>query len=82
MSEEDQMIRAIAMSLGENVTQETYTEQGASASGTPLVKDDEPLSQEIMNNFAKDILPGCLRLLDILPETVYRVCNLLIAVCQ
>ncbi|RWS15637.1 E3 ubiquitin-protein ligase HUWE1-like protein, partial [Dinothrombium tinctorium] len=40
MSEEDQMMRAIAMSL------------------------------------------GCLRLLDTLPDTVYRVCDLLLAVCQ
>lgn len=74
MSEEDQMHRAIAMSLGENVAEE---EEAVEEN-----RESEPLPKDMMDNFTKDILPGCLRLLDTLPDTVYRVCDLLLAVSQ
>ncbi|RWS28597.1 E3 ubiquitin-protein ligase HUWE1-like protein, partial [Leptotrombidium deliense] len=76
MSEDDQMMRAIAMSLGENVTEED------SEQDVTIVKDDEPLSKQRMDDFTNDILSGCLNLLDTLPDTVYRVCDMLLAVCQ
>lgn len=74
MSDEDQINRAIEMSLGaaESSSAETQTSED----------EDEPMSKQMMDEFTKDILPGCLRLLDTLPETVYRVCDLLIAVAQ
>lgn len=53
--------------------------EGSAKPSTSAV-DDEPLSKEQMDEFTKDILPGCLRLLDTIPETVYRVCDLLNAV--
>ncbi|KAI1287400.1 E3 ubiquitin-protein ligase HUWE1 [Halotydeus destructor] len=73
MTEEDQITRAIAMSLGDGSAAE---EEKADE------KEAEPLTSELIEAFSKKILPGCLQLLDTLPETVYRVCDLLIAVSQ
>ncbi|KAK8782859.1 hypothetical protein V5799_015800 [Amblyomma americanum] len=85
MSEEDQMMRAIAMSLGENVA------GGQGKEGEKVMRDEEeddekvqpeeePADPQVMDCFTENMLPGCLRLLDALPETVYRVCDLLGAV--
>lgn len=74
MSDEDQINRAIEMSLG--------AAESSSTEAHPSEDEDEPMSKQMMDDFTKDILPGCLRLLDTLPETVYRVCDLLIAVAQ
>ena len=85
MSEDDQMMRAIAMSLGENIT--VNDEDGETASTSELNADskmvnEEPISKESMDKFTDSILSGCLRLLDTLPDTVYRICDLLLAVAQ
>ena len=46
-----------------------------------LSKEDyEALSKSVIDDFAVDALKGCLALLDTLPDTVYRVCDLLLAV--
>ena len=42
----------------------------------------EPLDKSVLDNFTENLFPGCLALLDTLPETVYRVCELLIVVTQ
>ncbi|KAK7483667.1 hypothetical protein BaRGS_00025100, partial [Batillaria attramentaria] len=60
LSDEDQMLRAIALSLGENAVMST--------------------DQSVLDDFTDAMLPGCLNLLDMLPETVYRVCDLLTVV--
>ncbi|XP_048739045.2 E3 ubiquitin-protein ligase HUWE1-like isoform X5 [Ostrea edulis] len=99
MSEEDQMMQAIALSLGENVVMSAEESNAPSGSGTKTTEnkppkaeeekveefnekqeDQEPLEKSILDNFTAQVLPGCLRLLDVLPETVYRVCDLLIVV--
>lgn len=77
-NDEDAVMRAIALSLtadpersedgnGTDKEQQEYTLQG------------EPLSKEILDNFVQQALTGCLTLLDSLPETVYRVCSLVVA---
>ncbi|QQP39182.1 Uncharacterized protein FKW44_019979, partial [Caligus rogercresseyi] len=48
-------------------------------------QDDEEaaslgLSKSIMDEFTAEALPGCLSLVDTLPETVFRTCDLLLAV--
>ena len=43
-------------------------------------EDYEALSKSVIDDFAVDALKGCLALLDTLPDTVYRVCDLLLAV--
>ena len=40
----------------------------------------EALSTKVIDDFAANALTGCLSLLDSLPDTVYRVCDLLLAV--
>ena len=46
-----------------------------------LSKEDyDPLSKAVIDDFTDEALRGCLALLDTLPDTVYRVCDLLIAV--
>lgn len=42
--------------------------------------EEAPVEAAVMDRFTEHMLPGCLRLLDALPETVYRVCDLLGAV--
>ncbi|CAH1782935.1 unnamed protein product [Owenia fusiformis] len=45
-------------------------------------RQEDPLDKETLDKFTEDILPGCMNLLDTLPETVYRVCDLLVVVTQ
>ncbi|XP_069142505.1 E3 ubiquitin-protein ligase HUWE1-like isoform X2 [Argopecten irradians] len=94
MSEEDQMMRAIAMSLGDNVLMSTdeggptcsSPKQEPPKSEEPEVDEkqekEEPLDRTTIDQFTDTVMPGCLTLLDTLPETVYRVCDLLIVVTQ
>lgn len=100
----DELMRAIAMSLGENVMVSTVeSESGAAGSGLAATggneggekkpseeeeeedkmdsdADFEPLDKIVINDFTDSALSGCLSLLDTLPDTVYRVCDLLLAV--
>ncbi|UYV80320.1 HUWE1 [Cordylochernes scorpioides] len=89
-SEEDQMMRAIAMSLGENVL--TSGEEATSSSGGAEKKsppaqekfafNTKPIPPQEIDTFTQNILSGCLRLLDTLPECVYRTCDLLVVVAS
>ncbi|XP_040178869.1 E3 ubiquitin-protein ligase HUWE1 isoform X9 [Rana temporaria] len=40
-------------------------------------QDAEPLEQDELHGFTDSMLPGCFHLLDELPDTVYRVCDLI-----
>lgn len=44
-------------------------------------KEEEPIKVDIIDEFtATKLIPGCMKLLDNLPDTVYRVCDLLVTV--
>lgn len=43
---------------------------------------EEPLSKARIDLFTDNLLPGSLRLMDELPSTVYRVCDLILTVAQ
>ncbi|XP_066436802.1 E3 ubiquitin-protein ligase HUWE1 isoform X3 [Eleutherodactylus coqui] len=97
MSEEDQMLRAIAMSLGQDIPMEQRAElpeetarrkeeeerkarekqEEEEAKCLEKFQDAEPLEQEELHGFTDSMLPGCFHLLDELPDTVYRVCDLI-----
>ena len=94
-TEQDDLMRAIAMSLGENVIMSTDAPPGTSEGVTPgpsikkeeaesedTLRDEDfiPLSKDVIDDFTNEALSGCLNLLDTLPDTVYRVCDLLLAV--
>ncbi|RUS89503.1 hypothetical protein EGW08_002736 [Elysia chlorotica] len=86
-NDEDQMTRAIAMSLGENFlsSDQAKSEQKSEKTDEDTEEKqevEEPLDSAVLDNFTQNIFPGCLNLLDTLPETVYRVCDLLIVVMQ
>ena len=67
---QDAVVRAIALSLMD----------GDDAAVPELyVLRDESLAKPVLDNFVQPALTGCLSLLDALPETVYRVCSLVVA---
>ncbi|XP_078678082.1 E3 ubiquitin-protein ligase HUWE1-like isoform X6 [Branchiostoma floridae x Branchiostoma belcheri] len=87
MSEEDQLSRAIAMSLGANVNpeeeakkkeEEERKKREQEEAERDKQKEEEPLDPQLVAEFTENLLPGCLRLVDALPDTVYRVCDLLL----
>ena len=86
--EQDELMRAIAMSLGENVSVSTSEPaENSEAKKEEQEEDDRlekedfaPLSKSVIDEFTSKALSGCLSLLDTLPDTVYRVCDLLLAV--
>ena len=49
---------------------------------TEHILQGEPLSKQTLDQFVQQALVGCLSLLDSLPETVYRVCSLVVAMVQ
>ncbi|XP_029689696.1 E3 ubiquitin-protein ligase HUWE1 isoform X5 [Takifugu rubripes] len=97
MSEEDQMMRAIAMSLGQEVSMEQRSDSPEEAARRREEEDRrareraeeeearclerfmeaEPLDPKELHTFTDSMLPGCFHLLDELPDTVYRLCDLL-----
>ncbi|KAK3103700.1 hypothetical protein FSP39_021121 [Pinctada imbricata] len=103
MSEEDQMMQAIALSLGGNNTMSTDETPSSSDTADQTAKSEtpgppeskpekkteekseeqrkeDPIDKSVLDQFTESLLPGCLKLLDTLPETVYRVCDLLLVV--
>ncbi|XP_031225143.1 E3 ubiquitin-protein ligase HUWE1 isoform X10 [Mastomys coucha] len=97
MSEEDQMMRAIAMSLGQDIPMDQRAEspeevacrkeeeerkarekqEEEEAKCLEKFQDADPLEQDDLHTFTDTMLPGCFHLLDELPDTVYRVCDLI-----
>ncbi|XP_064415282.1 E3 ubiquitin-protein ligase HUWE1 isoform X2 [Latimeria chalumnae] len=97
MSEEDQMMRAIAMSLGQDIPMDQRSESPEEAARRKeeeerkarekqeeeeakcleKFQDVEPLESDELHGFTDTMLPGCFHLLDELPDTVYRVCDLI-----
>lgn len=45
-------------------------------------KRDEPLKKDRIDKFTDNLLPGSLRLMDELPSTVFKVCDLILTVAQ
>ena len=105
MSEQDDLMRAIEMSLGEHIvlpsSSSSLLDPPAAPTGAPTENPEaktepkpdpeadeeelpdeeyEALTTEVIDEFASNALTGCLGLLDALPDTVYRVCDLLLAV--
>ncbi|RXM33250.1 E3 ubiquitin-protein ligase HUWE1, partial [Acipenser ruthenus] len=91
------MMRAIAMSLGEDISMEQQSDSPEDTSrrqeeeerrAREKQEEDEarclekfqcvePLGAEELHAFTDTMLPGCFTLLDELPDTVYRVCDLI-----
>ena len=83
-NDEDAVMRAIALSLTADA--EPADEAAVVVVGAADMEEDvlkgEPLSKQVLDAFVEQALTGCLSLLDSLPETVYRVCSLVVAMVQ
>lgn len=71
--DDDQIMHAIAMSLGETETRKV--------SG-PEEPTREITLTESIDDFTDSALSQCLNLLDLMPDTVYRVCDLLVTITK
>ncbi|KAG6803233.1 E3 ubiquitin-protein ligase HUWE1 isoform X1 [Apis mellifera caucasica] len=74
--DDDQIMHAIAMSLGETAeTRNVFsTEESSSREATTIT--------ESIDKFTQNALSQCLNLLDLMPDTVYRICDLLVAIAK
>ncbi|XP_043484818.1 E3 ubiquitin-protein ligase HUWE1 isoform X4 [Leptopilina heterotoma] len=73
LADDDQMMHAIVMSLGDNETKTVNVPE------EPIC--DVPVTESI-NKFTRSALDQCLSLLDLMPDTVYRICDLLVTVTK
>ncbi|CAO1370647.1 unnamed protein product [Diamesa hyperborea] len=86
VEEDEQVIRAILNSLGEALksaekvkNSETKNKQKESIKKYML---EQPLQQKTLDDFTQNLLKTCLNILDQLPETVYKICDLLTSVTK
>ena len=80
LSEEEQMMRAIALSLelGEGESSSGSNKQ----EGEVETKESspEPLDSRMLGNFAAQLMTNCLKLIDTIPDVVHKLCSLFTAV--
>lgn len=76
MSEDDQVMQAIAMSLGEAGPSDKDKKK-------ETVKEDfTPLSEEKIELFSRKVLDVCLEIIELIPECIYKVCDLLVTLMK
>ncbi|PIK62780.1 putative E3 ubiquitin-protein ligase HUWE1 [Apostichopus japonicus] len=84
MSEEEEVMQAIAMSLGgrkeeeEEEEKKKKEEEQKRLEALEKIPEEEPLTKESLDDFVNRMLPGCLTLMDDVPDIVARVCDLLV----
>ncbi|KAK7867832.1 hypothetical protein R5R35_008271 [Gryllus longicercus] len=79
LTEEDQMSRAISLSLGEKISSDSENKETQKQSLEPGMELDESL---LIDKFTEHVLKDCLQLMDEIPDTVFRACELLVAVAK
>ncbi|XP_076294391.1 HECT, UBA and WWE domain containing E3 ubiquitin protein ligase 1 isoform X4 [Lasioglossum baleicum] len=77
--DDDHIMHAIAMSLGET---ETVPRKASGLEKFPEELICEPAITSSINEFTKTALSQCLNLLDLMPDTVYRICDLLVTITK
>ena len=84
MSEEEQIMRAIALSLGQDVKkEEEEKKEETKKEEEKEAKDDlSPVNKELLYEFSDVLLPGCIELASSVSDSVYRVCDLLSALAK
>lgn len=81
LSEDDQMMQAIAMSLGDPSTSNTEPAEKEPKKEQPT-EDLRPLSEELIDNFSLSALHVCLKLIETLPECIHKAGDLLITIMK
>lgn len=83
LSEEEQMMRAIALSL------ELGGEADGSSSSSGKKKEEpeepkeiipQPLDRSVLDGFTADLITNCLKLIDTVPDAAHKLCSLFTAV--
>ncbi|XP_036141020.1 E3 ubiquitin-protein ligase HUWE1 isoform X8 [Monomorium pharaonis] len=74
LADDDQIMHAIAMSLGDTDTRKI--------SGIEETPSRETTITESIDEFTRSALGQCLNLLDLMPDTVYRICDLLVTITK
>lgn len=96
LSEEEQILRAIALSLGQDVAAEDTKEQEEAKKKEEeeekarkeeeekekVKRSMEPLDKVLLDDFSDLLLPGCLSLASSVSGSVYRVCDLISALAK
>ena len=84
MSEEEQVMRAIALSLGQDVKkEEEEKKEETKKEEEKEPKDDlSQVNKELLDEFSDILLPGCIELASSVSDSVYRVCDLLSALAK
>ncbi|XP_029672475.1 E3 ubiquitin-protein ligase HUWE1 isoform X6 [Formica exsecta] len=75
LADDDQIMHAIAMSLGD-----TETRKITGAEDITVCR--ETTITENIDEFTQNALGQCLNLLDLMPDTVYRICDLLVTITK
>lgn len=81
LSEEEQMMRAIALSL--ELGGETDGSSGSNKKEEPEVPKDippQPLDSSVLDGFTADLMTNCLKLIDTVPDAAHKLCSLFTAV--
>jgi E3 ubiquitin-protein ligase HUWE1 len=73
MGDDDQMMQAIAMSLDDSEPQKV----AATSTEEPVRETSKTIDE-----FTYNALEQCLNLLDLMPDTVYRICDLLVTITK
>ncbi|KAJ8970022.1 hypothetical protein NQ314_001451 [Rhamnusium bicolor] len=73
-TEDDQVLQAIAISLG------CSSSSGDGKKDT--TEDQEESFETLINEFTNHALDVCLKLLEVIPETVHKVCELLVTIMK
>ncbi|KAJ8947109.1 hypothetical protein NQ318_002468 [Aromia moschata] len=74
-SEDDQVLQAIAISLGCTTTSFTDGKKDT-------LEEQEESFETLINEFTNHALDVCLKLLEVIPETVHKVCELLVTIMK
>ena len=82
MSEEEQIMRAIALSLGNTVKKEEEGEKKEEPKKEEEKDDLSPVNKALLDEFSDTLLPGCIELASSVSDSVYRVCDLLSALAK
>ena len=78
----DEATASPATGVGTSTSAGSVASTVAEKEPTEHILQGEPLSKQTLDKFVHQALKGCLSLLDSLPETVYRVCSLVVAMVQ
>lgn len=81
LSEEEQMMRAIALSL--ELGGEADGSSGSSKKEGPEEPKEitpQPLDSSVLNGFTANLMTNCLKLIDTVPDAAHKLCSLFTAV--